>query len=79
GVLRPAEDSQELTLVARYENASVDAIRAATGWPLRVAPSVDVIAPPTAAELQTLRDLHERTRAAHSQTRVSSVAAVMSK
>jgi glutaconate CoA-transferase subunit B len=71
GVLKPAEGSQELTLVARYEKVTVDAIRAATGWPLQVAPTVDVIAPPTAAELQTLRDLHERTRAAHAGTRVT--------
>ena len=59
------------TLVARYENASVDAIRAATGWPLQVAPTVEVIAPPSDVELQTLRDLHERTRAAHAGTRVT--------
>jgi len=71
GVLEPAAASQELTLVARYENVSVEAIRAATGWPLQVAPSVEVIAPPTAIELQTLRDLHERTRAAHAGTRVT--------
>jgi len=71
GVLEPAAESQELTLVARYENVSVEAIRAATGWPLQVAPSVDVIAPPTAVELQTLRDLHERTRAAHAGTRTA--------
>jgi glutaconate CoA-transferase, subunit B len=74
GVLKPAADSQELTLVARYENASVEAIRAATGWQLQVAESVDVIARPTAIELQTLRDLHARTRAAHSGTRVTTVA-----
>jgi len=72
GVLEPDPDTQELTLVARYENVSVDAIRAATGWSLRVAPTVEIIAPPTSAELQTLRDLHERTRAAHSRTRVIS-------
>ena len=71
GVLKPAEGSQELTLVARYENVSVEAIRAATGWPLQVAASVDLIAPPTEVELQTLRDLHERTRVAHAGTRIA--------
>jgi glutaconate CoA-transferase, subunit B len=40
---------------------------AATGWPLRVAEQVDVIPPPSATELATLRDLHARTRAAHSR------------
>ena len=65
GVLKPATGSQELTLVARYENVSVDRIRAATGWPLAVADTVDVVALPTADELRVLRDLHKRTKIAH--------------
>ena len=67
GVLRPEPGSDELQFVARYEHVQADAARAATGWSLRVAESVDIIAPPTADELQVLRDLHERTRAAHSR------------
>ena len=67
GVLKPAAESQELTLVARYENASVESIRAATGWPLAVAESLEVIAAPTVDELRVLRDLHERTRIAHAR------------
>jgi len=65
GVLKPAADSQELTLVARYENVSVDKIRQATSWPLAVADIIDVVAPPTADELRVLRDLHKRTDIAH--------------
>jgi glutaconate CoA-transferase subunit B len=65
GVLKPAPGSQELTLVARYEKAGVEEIRAATGWPLRVAESLEIIAPPTGDELRALRELHERTRVAH--------------
>ena len=65
GVLKPATGSQELTLVARYESVSVDRIRAATGWPLAVADTVDVVAVPTADELRVLRDLHKRTKIAH--------------
>jgi glutaconate CoA-transferase subunit B len=67
GVLKPAADSQELTLVARYENAGVEKIRAATGWPLAVVESLEIIAPPTRDELRTLRELHERTRLAHAR------------
>ena len=67
GLLRPAPDSEELTLVARYENTSVEQARAATGWPLRVAETVEVLPPPTAAELRVLRDLHKRTRRAHAR------------
>jgi len=65
GVLRPAPDTEELQLVARYEGVSIDQVVQATGWALRVADSVDVVAPPTDAELRILRDLHARTRAAH--------------
>ena len=65
GVLKPATGSQELTLVARYENVSVERIRAATGWPLAVADTVEVVAAPTAEELRVLRELHKRTKIAH--------------
>jgi glutaconate CoA-transferase subunit B len=65
GVLKPASATQELTLVARYENVSVDSIRVGTGWPLAVADTIDVVVPPTADELRVLRDLHKRTQIAH--------------
>jgi glutaconate CoA-transferase subunit B len=65
GVLKPAGDSQELTLVARYENVSVDKIRQATGWPLAIADNIHIVASPTADELRVLRDLHKRTQIAH--------------
>ena len=64
-MFKPSAESRELTLVARYEDVSVDKIRAATGWPLAVADTVAVIPTPSAAELSVLRDLHERTRIAH--------------
>jgi glutaconate CoA-transferase subunit B len=67
GVLRPSPDTDELQLVARYEGVSIDRIVKATGWPLRVSDRVDVIEPPTGEELRVLRDLHERTRAAHNR------------
>jgi glutaconate CoA-transferase subunit B len=69
GVLKPDAQTRELTLVARYENTGVEQIVAATGWPLVVAPNVEVVAPPTVEELAVLRDLNERTRLAHAQTR----------
>lgn len=65
GMLKPAPGTEELQLVARYDNVSVDDARKATGWPLAVADVVDVIAPPADEELKVLRDLHERTRVAH--------------
>jgi glutaconate CoA-transferase subunit B len=65
GVLKPATESQELTLVARYENVTVERIRSATGWPLAVADNIDVVPAPTANEIRVLRDLHKRTEIAH--------------
>jgi glutaconate CoA-transferase subunit B len=67
GVLTPAEGSRELELSGIFQGVTVDEMRAACGWPLRVAGSVTTIAPPTDTELQTLRALHERTRAAHAE------------
>jgi glutaconate CoA-transferase, subunit B len=65
GILKPAPDSEELTLVARYEGVTVDRICAATGWPLRIADQIEIVAPPTADELSILRDLQKQTQAAH--------------
>jgi glutaconate CoA-transferase subunit B len=67
GILRPQPGSEELALVARYEQATAAAAVAATGWPLVVAEHLEVIAPPSDEELAVLRDLHARTRAAHSR------------
>jgi glutaconate CoA-transferase, subunit B len=65
GVLKPCPDSDELQLSALFDGTTVDEARAATGWPLKVAPTVETIAPPTKVELETLRALHARTREAH--------------
>ncbi|MBS0579239.1 MAG: CoA-transferase subunit beta [Proteobacteria bacterium] len=67
GILRPAADSEELTLCERYEGVAVQDVVAATGWPLKVAAQVETVAPPTPEELKLLRDLHARTRAAHNR------------
>jgi glutaconate CoA-transferase subunit B len=68
GVMEPDPASRELTLVATYEGVTPERTRAACGWPLRVAPHPASIAPPTEAELRTLRDLHARTKQAHSKS-----------
>ena len=65
GVLKPLPETDELHLSALFDGVTVDDARAATGWPLKVAASVDAITPPTPIELETLRALHARTREAH--------------
>lgn len=65
GVLQPDPETEELVLVERHPGVSGDDIQDATGWPLKVAPDVRETMAPTAAELAALRDLQQRTEAAH--------------
>ena len=65
GVLKPLPQTDELHLSALFDGVTVEEARAATGWPLKIAASVDAITPPTPIELETLRALHARTREAH--------------
>jgi acyl CoA:acetate/3-ketoacid CoA transferase beta subunit len=58
GVLEPR--GGELTLTAVHEGVTVDEVRPATGWDLRVADTVATTAPPTAEELGALRELVAR-------------------
>jgi glutaconate CoA-transferase subunit B len=67
GVLEPEATTGELQLVALYADASVDEARAAIGWPLRIAATLETIAEPTVLELETLRALKARTKAAHAR------------
>lgn len=69
GILRPDPATRELTLVALHPGATVEQARAATGWPLRLAPALGRTEPPTDEELRVLRELHARTRAARETAR----------
>jgi glutaconate CoA-transferase subunit B len=66
-VMEPEVDSGELVLTSLYEGTTVEEARAACGWRLRTRPFVETIARPTEGELAVLRDLHARTKVAHSQ------------
>ena len=67
GTLAPHPRTQELELSALFSGVGVEEARAAVGWPLGLAEHVGLIDPPTALELEALRALHARTRAAHAQ------------
>ena len=56
GVLEAGDDG-ELVLTAVHPGVSVEEVRAATGWDLRVAGDVAVTAEPTPAELEALRSM----------------------
>ncbi|MEV0715331.1 CoA-transferase [Asanoa sp. NPDC050611] len=57
GVLEPDPETCELTLASIHPGVTVDAVRAATGWPLAVRAELAVTEPPTPAELTALRSL----------------------
>ncbi|MDC7787821.1 CoA-transferase subunit beta [Rhodoplanes sp. TEM] len=64
-VFEPDPETREMIVTAIHPGATRDEIRDATGWPVRFAASVAETAIPTETELETLRDLHARTRRAH--------------
>ncbi len=57
GILRPDPDTCELRLTTLHPGVTIDRARAATGWPLRVADTLDTTEPPTDKELTVLRAL----------------------
>jgi glutaconate CoA-transferase subunit B len=63
GVLEPVEG--ELTLVKVHPGVSAEDARAATGWDLRVAPSLVETSPPTDGELEALRALQTKGELSH--------------
>jgi glutaconate CoA-transferase subunit B len=57
GILRPDPDRCELTLTALYPGVSTEDVRAAAGWDLAVAPTLDLVDPPDTGDLTALRAL----------------------
>ena len=64
-VLRPDPISRELEVASIHPGVDREAISKATGWQLRFAESCTQTHTPSSAELQTLRELKQRTAAAH--------------
>ncbi|MGZ3637316.1 MAG: CoA-transferase, partial [Ktedonobacterales bacterium] len=64
-VLEPEPPSNELVVTHMHAGVTREQIVAATGWPIRFAQDVRETEPPTDEELLTLRDLQQRTLAAH--------------
>jgi glutaconate CoA-transferase, subunit B len=62
GVLEPDPDSRELVLTHVHRGVSADDARAATGWDLRVAPTLRETESPSPQELAALRALKHATR-----------------
>ncbi len=70
GILRPDPETKELTLVKLHPGMSIEQVREATRWNLRVADAPGTTDPPTEEELQILRNLHQRTQATNKEMQV---------
>ncbi|MDR7273722.1 CoA-transferase subunit beta [Catenuloplanes atrovinosus] len=57
GMLAPDPQTRELTLTRLHPGVTLDEVRAATGWELRVSPDLRVTEAPTDTELRVLRAL----------------------
>ncbi len=67
GILTPDPVTRELTLTQLHPGVTVEEVKAATGWDLRVANDLATTEPPTAEELAALRALKQRTAEAHGE------------
>jgi glutaconate CoA-transferase subunit B len=63
--MKPGEESKEMAVASLHPGVTMDAVRAATGWEIRAAHTVTETPPPTAIELEVLRELNRRTAEAH--------------
>jgi glutaconate CoA-transferase subunit B len=71
GVMRSDPVTRELVLTAIHPGITVDQVKEATGWQLRIAPQLETTSQPNERELSALRDLHARTAAAHGNAAIA--------
>jgi glutaconate CoA-transferase subunit B len=67
-ILAPELPTNELVVTHLHPGVTVEQVTQATNWPLRFAASLSTTEPPTTAELAILRNLQQRTAAAHGVT-----------
>jgi glutaconate CoA-transferase subunit B len=63
--MTPDPESKELVVASLHPGVTESRVREATGWEIRFAGRVEPTPPPDRIELETLRDLNERTARAH--------------
>ena len=64
GILRPSPEDREHELAAIHPGVELDAVRDATGWPLRVRDDLETTDPPSEQELGTLREMRAAVKSA---------------
>jgi glutaconate CoA-transferase subunit B len=63
--MTPDAESKELVVASLHPGVTESRVREATGWDIRFAERVATTPPPDRMELETLRDLNDRTARAH--------------
>ena len=66
-IFEPEPGTSEMIVTSIHPGVSREQIADNTGWPVRYAANVKETLAPTMQELQTLRDLHARTKRAHGE------------
>ena len=64
-IFEPDPETKEMTVVSIHPGVTREQIQDNTGWQVQYAAKVAETAPPTANELEVLRELHARTARAH--------------
>jgi glutaconate CoA-transferase subunit B len=64
-IWRADPESKEFTVTSLHPGVTRAQVQDTCGWPVRFAAEVDETPPPTRLEIETLRDLQARTKAAH--------------
>jgi glutaconate CoA-transferase, subunit B len=67
-VMTPDPETRELVVTSLHPEITREQVRAGTGWEIRFADELAETQPPTAVELQALRELNARTALAHGTT-----------
>jgi glutaconate CoA-transferase subunit B len=66
-VMEPDAKTKELTVASLHPGVSRGQVTEATGWAVKFAKNLAETPPPTERELNVLRELHARTKAAHGE------------
>ncbi len=66
-IFEPDAQTREMTVVSIHPGVTREQIQENTGWTVRYAAKVEDTPPPTAKELEVLRELHARTARAHGE------------
>jgi glutaconate CoA-transferase subunit B len=66
-IFAPDPETKEMIVTSIHPGVTREQIAEATGWPVRYATRVDETPAPSVRELDTLRELHARTKRAHGE------------